>query len=119
MAPRFVEVSRPVEDGVAWASTLSSTMSTAFKSWVPHNATGMLFEKLDVVFSGLPEIKLALDFQKAAVDAFDLLPEARTETRYLILAAMAASVLRWFVVLLTSRSILANYGATKVMKKEM
>jgi hypothetical protein len=119
MAPRFVEVSRPVEDGVAWASTLPSTMSTRVKSLVPHNATDMLFERLESMYSGLPEIKFASDFQRVASDAFDLLPEARTETKYLLLAALAAAVLRWFFVLLTSRSILANYGATKVMHKEM
>mgnify|MGYP006082673977 CR=1 FL=1 len=108
-----------MEDGVAWASTLPSTMSTRVRSLVPHNATDMLFERLDSVFSSLPEIKFASEFNRAASDAFDLLPEARMETKYFLLAALAAAVLRWFFVLLTSRSILANYGATKVMHKEM
>lgn len=119
MAPRFVEVSRPVEDGVAWASTLPSTMSTRVRSLVPHNATEMLFERFDGMYSSLLEIKFASDLHSAAGDAFDLLPEARLETKYLLLAALAAASLRWFFVLLTSRSILAHYGATKVMHKEM
>jgi len=79
----------------------------------------MLFERLDSMYSSLPEVKFASDFQRAASDAFYYLPEARTETKCFLIAALAAAVLRWFFVLLTSRSILANYGATKVMHKEM
>ena len=115
MAPRFVEVSSPVGEGVAWASTLSSTLRIKFGSWVAHNATDMLFESM---YSSLPEIKVASDFQRVASDAFGLLPEARTETKYLLLAALAAASIRWFFILLTSRSILSSYGATKMMQKE-
>jgi len=107
-----------VGEGVAWASTLSSTLRIRFGSWVAHNATDMLVERLGSMYSSLPEIKVASDFQRVASDAFGLLPEARTETKYLLLAALAAASIRWFFILLTSRSILSCYGATKMMQKE-
>ena len=116
MAPRFVEVSRPVEDGVVWASTLPSTMSSTVRSLLPLNTSGMLF---DSMYSSLPEIKAASDFQKAASDAFDRFPEARMETKYFLIYALAAAVLRWLFVLLRYRSILANYAATNAVNKEM
>lgn len=118
MAPRFVEVSRPVEEGVAWASTLPTTVSTRVRTWMPENTTDIIMQRLDMLYESIPEIRFATDLQSAANDVVALLPEARHETKYLLLAAVAAAVLRWLFVVLTSRSILKAYGATKMMKEE-
>mgnify|MGYP006087494283 CR=1 FL=1 len=109
MAPRFVELSRPVEDGVAWASSIPATVGNRVRS---------LLDKSDIqgwaawCRMNVPEINFAPGF-------LGLLPQARLETKYLFVSALAAVILRCFFVFLKSRSILSIYGATKMMHKEM
>ena len=118
MAPRFVEVARPVEEGVAWASSLTATVSSRLRALIPENATDAIMQNVNMVYENVPNIKFASDFQSAVNDFVDFLPEARNETRYLLLTAVAAAVLRWLFLVLTSRSILATYGTMRIMKKE-
>lgn len=119
MAPRFVEVSRPVEEGVAWASSLPVTVGTRFRSLLPHNASDILWQQAEDIYSRIPEVKLASDVRSLASSAAAALPEARAEAKFFLAAALAAALLRSIFVFWRSRSILANYGATKAMNKEL
>ena len=117
MAPRFVEVSRPVEDGVAWAATVTEGLGAKLAN-ITANATGELWMRLESITNAAPEIKVYEDFRYWFDEAASSLPSAKQETKYMVLASGAFLVLRCLFVMLRSRSILANYGATKMMHKE-
>lgn len=119
MAPRFVEVSRPVEDGVAWASSLSETLGTRVRSILPQNASDILRERAEEIYNSIPDVKLASDVRSMASSAVGVLPEARAEAKYFLTAAFVVAFLRAAFVFWRSQSILANYGATKAMNKEL
>lgn len=117
MAPRFVEVSRPVEDGVAWAATVTDGLVAKLAN-ITANATGEIWKRLESITNAAPEIKVYDDLRYWLDEAASSLPSAKQETKYMVLASVAFLVLRWLFVMLRSRSILANYGATKMMHKE-
>lgn len=119
MAPRFVEVSRPVEDGVAWASSLPSTLGTQVRSILPSNASSILKERAEGLYNSLPNVKLASDVRSMACSAAAVLPGARAEAKYFLTAALVVAFLRSMFVFWRSRSILANYGAAQAMNKEL
>ena len=117
MAPRFVEVSRPVEEGVAWAATVTDGLGAKLAN-ITANATGEVWKRLESLTDIAPDIKVYEDFRYWFDAAASSLPPAKQETKYMVLASVAFLVLRWLFVMLRSRSILANYGATKMMHKE-
>jgi len=117
MAPRFVEVSRPVEEGVAWAATVTDGLGAKLAN-ITANATGEVLKRLGSFTYVAPDIKVYEDLRCWLGEAASTLPSAKQETKYMVLASVAFLVLRWLFVVLRSRSILANYGATKMMHKE-
>lgn len=119
MAPRFVEVVRPIDDGVAWASDLMSTVNGRVSLIGSKNTSSMILKKLGEVSTFLPNIKIAADLRQSAISAFDVLPQACSQTKYFFIAALLVAILRWLFLIVLTRTILANYGANKVMNKEM
>ena len=118
MAPRFVEVSRPVEAGVEWASQLPSTLTHSISSIIPSNATDIVFERLDGLVKLVPEFKAYSDLRGACAEALQYVPPASHHAKNLAIAGFAVLLLRALFVFLRARSILSNYGAAKVMGKE-
>ena len=106
MAPRFFELSRPLEDGVAWASNAANETGEALKRLGFFSRTfypdGKVYQTLCCWFGV----------------AASHIPIAKKETQYAMLASAVVLIIRWLFVAWLSRSILANYGATKAIHKE-
>ena len=118
MAPRFVEVSKPVEAGVEWASSLPSAFTKRVKSFIPNNATSIITNQIESIFNSIPEVKALGDLKSVIADALGFFHSPRDEVKYLVMISLAALFLRTTFVFLYSRSIVANYGAAKMIAKE-
>lgn len=118
MAPRFAEVSRPVEAGVEWAAQLPSTLTHRIYRVILNNATEIVFEKLENLAGLVPEVRVLWDLQGALSGCLQHVPPASHNAKNLATAAFAVLLLRTFVVFVKTRSILSNYGAAKAICKE-
>ena len=119
MPSRFVEVARPVEEGVAWASSLPNTLRTNVGSFLPPVSFEVILVRLCGLYDKFLNLRLVSDTYTLVDNALSRFPPADQQTKCFLAAALLAVVLRWLFVLVVSRSILANYGATKMMHKEM
>lgn len=107
MAPRFVELSTPVSDGVQWAHRLPSAMAAAMARFVPENVTARMSEYV-------PEVE-GLD---VVADAVMAVPPPRGAAMYALFAAATAGLL-WVVYVHTqTRTILQRHGQVAQLKKE-
>lgn len=118
MAPRFVEVSRPVEASVKFASSIPGIVNSRLHNILPSNITGVTLELMHNFTESLPDIKFMTDLKDAASVGVDLLPKPKREVKMLLMAALVALVFRYMFVFVRSRSILSAYGAAKVVSKE-
>ena len=117
MAPRFVEVSRPVDASVKFASSIPGMLNSRLHDMLPSNITSIVLESVHNLTESLPDIKFFTD-QYAASVGVDLLPKPKREVKMLLMAAVLALVLRYMYVFVRSRTILSTYGASKVVSKE-
>lgn len=118
MAPRFVEVARPVEAGVEWASSLPSAFGERVNGLIPDNTTSILATRIEYFFNSLPEIKALGDLQSMLSRIAQIFPTPRIEVKYLAMISLVALILRTTFVFVYSRSIVSNYGAAKAIAKE-
>ena len=102
MAPRFVEVSRPVEESVKLAWSLPQMISSRLQ-----NAT-----------NGVSSVRLVSDIRSFMLRRLALLPLPNREVQILLVTALVALVVRYVFVFLRSRWILSAYGAAKLVSKE-
>lgn len=113
MAPRFVEVSKPVEAGVKWATTMHSGLSAKLS-----NITGAIRGATESFGGILPTFKLFADLRECASYIINLFPSPTTGVKMLLLSSLLILVCRSVFVFARSRSIVALYGAAKVIEKE-
>lgn len=118
MAPRFIEVSRPVEASVKFASSIPRWMTSKLHNALYPNITAVVSESVHNVMESLPDIKFLTDLKYTAALGVDLLPIPNKEVTILLTASVGALVLRYLFVFVRSRSILSSYGAAKVVSKE-
>lgn len=119
MAPRFQEVSKPVEAGVQWATSVQSEFSSKIRRLLPTNVSATIIEAAHNLTNKVPDIKFFSDLKSGAWGVVDLFPQPTKEVKYLLVAALVILVLRSAFVCMRSRSILSNYGAAKVIAKEL
>jgi len=118
MAPRFIEVSRPVEDGVAWATTLTDDIGTQLANMTTNAAAEVLTRLRSIAVYFAPNFNVYENCRPWLDATASALPSAKQETKYMVLASAGCLLLWWLFVMLRSRTILLNYGATKMMHKE-
>ncbi len=97
MAPRFVEIATPVDDGLHVVSRVSAYLADA----------------LNATVAALPEIKCPAPLAELVA----LLPLPRGFARDLILAAFATAGLRLVYVMWDTRRIMKTHGCFKDTKQ--
>ena len=119
MAPRFVEVSRPVQEGVAWAASLPDQVKHNVRSFIPTQGTQRIINLLQNITATLPEFAAVSDLKLRIIALSNVLPPLQTQTKYFLLIACLALVARQCLIWVRSRAILAHYGAAKLIEKTL
>ena len=113
MAPRFVVVVNPVDEGVAWARSLGDRVG----NFVPENATRDISDTiqgwLHNATNTVSNYQVAFVVNNGVHFVLSTLPPPRDEARYLFLASIIAAALRCIFVYYKARSIMIHYGASK------
>lgn len=98
MAPRFIEISKPIEDGIAfWLQTVSYVLG----GLTPENTT------LAHALSKLPFLN------EATAVVLNRVPQPNENTLYLLAMSAAAVLGHVIYVLVKTQTILASYGSTR------
>ena len=109
MAPRFVEISKPVDVGVAWVTSFSNSARTTIVRTLSDASN---------YIPSISSLRVVSDVRHQMEFAMDGLPPARREAKYLIIASFVAFACRCLVVFVRSRSILAHHSAAKIIGKD-
>ena len=118
MAPRFVEVLRPVQEGVRFASALPDVV-LSLMSWVlPRNTVDVITNTMTAFEKCIPNIKAWTDFKLAVIFLVESLPPVRNEVSFLLKISVFFLLFRSAFVRLCTRSILLNYGASNAILKD-
>ena len=115
MPSRFVEVSRPVEDSIKWASSFRAAMGSRIGLMLPRNTTSRLVARM----ADLRDIRVIGDLSQAIEFVVACVPPVKQEVQVLIVSSVVFFFLRVAFLFWRSRSILATYGAAKVLAKEI
>ena len=107
MAPRFVEVSTPVEDSVHVISR--------FGNWFVNTTSNASYTLL----GACSEILSSIQGVKLLTEAAESFPWPRGVAYYMILASVALIVFRIIFVSFASRRILYAQGHSRLIKKSV
>jgi len=117
MAPRFVELSRPVEESVAWASTLPSALGDRVSN-IAHDSLNTLANVTHDTMKSMPTLKAFEDLKGLVASMVLIMPEPRYEVKLLGALSVAALLLRYAFLYLYSSSIVRHFGASNIVLKD-
>jgi hypothetical protein len=119
MAPRFVELLSPVEEGFVWVSFFHSNILMYLQYIVNSTTLNKSSEYLDTAFDYSSSSKIVEDVDSIAKSVFYTLPESCKVTKYFLLAAILSALFRFLYVCWKSHYIMQNYGTSKKYDKEL